>query len=47
MYSPPTKGKQKTKGQKQIYDQNLATVKFYLAMTAGGLVLILLSTKID
>lgn len=36
--SSTTKGKQATKGQKQIHEENVATVKFYVQMSAIGIV---------
>lgn len=38
MSSIPGKGKQATKGQKQIFDENQSTIRFYFIMAVGGTV---------
>jgi len=42
--APQAKGKQGTKGAKQIVEENLATLKFYRNMAAGGSTIYLLVT---
>ncbi|KAG4076706.1 hypothetical protein HA402_001993 [Bradysia odoriphaga] len=42
--APQPKGKQGTKGAKQIVEENAATLKFYRNMAAGGSVIYLLVT---
>lgn len=43
IFQPPQKGKQATKGAKQIVEENVATLKFYRNMSLGSSVLFLVA----